>query len=230
MNFFRRFSLVPKSSWLLASGLCLALFATGCSELPKPDPLKSGPFFTPANVKGAPRLPAEVRRVVVLPCWGGPAITEETLNQIDEALQAEAGRANRFEIVPISRDQLARLTGGKRAVASVEALPANFLQKLGADHSADAVLFTDVTTHSAYPPLSLGLRTKLARTGDAEILWAADNIFSAADKSVANSARRFAQEIGSNRGPTTLNHTILQNPGRFAAYVASATFATLPPR
>jgi hypothetical protein len=206
----------------------LALFA-GCSELPKPDPLKSGPFFTPANVKATGPLPAEVKRVVVLPCWGGPTLTEETLGRIDEAAQTEVTKTNRFETVAVSRDALYRLAG-KRALSSVDNLPAHLLEKLLKDYGADAVLFTDVTSFSAYPPLTLGLRVKLARLSNGDILWAADNVFSAAEAAVANSARKFAREMGTDRGPTDLSHTILQNPSRFAAYASAATFATLPPR
>jgi hypothetical protein len=97
-------------------------------------------------------------------------------------------------------------------------------------YAADAVLFVDVTAYSPYPPLALGLRTRLAPIRETEILWATDLHFSAADPSVANSARRHALSLAKSSGPADLSHTILQNPTRFAGYAAAATFATLPPR
>jgi hypothetical protein len=61
-------------------------------------------------------------------------------------------------------------------------------------------------------------------------MWAADNVFSATNPAVANSARRHALKLGRDRGPGDLSHTILQSPSRFAAYALHETFATLPNR
>jgi hypothetical protein len=211
----------------------LTLIFAGCSTVvPKQDGAVSGPFYTPANVKTLPKMPAEVRRVVVLPVFGGPTLTEETLLSLDAVCQSELNRTGRFEVVPLTRDALAAIAG-VRQISSVERLPVALIDKLlniYNSYGADAILFIDVTTHSPYPPLMLGLRTKLARVSDGEIIWAADNVFNAAEIPVANSARHHAEALGTDRGKTDLNHTILQNPQRFAGYVAAATFLTLPPR
>jgi len=209
-----------------------ALTLVGCSVLPKPDGAVSGPFYTPTNVKAIAKIPADVRRVIVLPVAGGPALTEETLLKLDAICQGELTRTARFEVVPLSRNALAEITG-TRQLSSVDKLPAVLIDKLFNiynSYGADAVLFIDVTTYSPYPPLVLGLRTKLARVTDGEIIWAADNVFAAAEPAVANSARHHALALGTDRGEINLSHTILQNPQRFAGYVAAATFLTLPPR
>jgi hypothetical protein len=177
-------------------------------------------------------MPAEVRRVVVLPVSGGPTLTEETLLSLDEVCQSELNRTGRFEVVPLTRDALAAIAG-VRQISSVEKLPVVLIEKLlniYNSYGADAILFIDVTTYSPYPPLKLGLRTKLARVSDGEIIWAADNVFNAAEVPVANSARHHAEALGTDRGKTDLSHTILQNTQRFAGYAAAATFLTLPPR
>jgi hypothetical protein len=211
----------------------LALLFAGCSSVvPKRDGAVAGPFYTPTNVKTLAKMPAEVRRVVVLPVHGGPTLTEETLLSLDAVCQGELNRTGRFEVVPLTRDTLAAMTG-QRQISSVERLPTALLDKLlniYNTYGADAILFIDVTTYSPYPPLNLGLRTKLARVSDGEIIWAADNVFNSAEIPVANSARHHAEALGTDRGKTDLNHTILQNPQRFAGYVAAATFLTLPPR
>ena len=209
-----------------------ALTLVGCSVLPKPDGAVAGPFYKPSNVKAITKLPADVRRVIVLPVAGGPALTEETLLKLDSVCVSELPRTARFEVVPLSRDKLAELTGA-RQISSVDKLPAVLIDKLFNiynSYGADAVLFIDVTTYSPYPPLLLGLRTKLARVTDGDIIWAADNVFAAAEPAVANSARHHALTLGSDHGLSDLSHTILQNPQRFAGYVAAATFLTLPPR
>jgi len=213
--------------------LVLVSFAlAGCSILPKIDGSLNGPFYTPTNVKAIAKIPAEVRRVVVLPVYGGPALTEETLLKLDSVCQSELVRTARFEVVPLSRDDLAKIIGS-RQISSVEKLPAILVDKLFNiynSYGADAVLFIDVTAYSPYPPLLLGLRTKLARVTDGEIIWATDNIFAAAEPAVANSARRHAEGLGTDHGRTDLSRTVLQNPQRFAGYVAAATFLTLPTR
>jgi len=210
----------------------LSLALVSCSVLPKPDGAVAGPFYTPTNVKAIAKIPAEVRRVIVLPVAGGPAMTEETLLKLDAICQGELTRTARFEVVPLSRNALAEITG-LRQISSVEKLPTILIDKLFNiynSYGADAVLFIDVTTYTPYPPLVLGLRTKLARVTDGEIIWAADNVFAAAEPAVANSARHHALALGSDRGQVNLSHTILQNPQRYAGYVAAATFLTLPPR
>lgn len=210
----------------------LAFILTACSSLPLRDGAVQGPFFTPANVTGVPRVPAEIRRVVVLPVWGGPQITSETLETLDSVIQTELNKTGKFEVVPLSRQVLANLVG-QRQVSSVEKLSAVLQEKLltlNNPYGADAVLFVDITAYSPYTPLTLGLRTKLARSSNAEIIWAADNIFSSSEPAVANSARLHAEKLGIDRGKTNLSHTILQNPERYAGYVAAATFATIPPR
>ncbi len=210
----------------------LAVMFAACSTLPKLDGVFNGPFYTPSNVKAVAKIPAEVRRVIVLPVYGGPALTEETLIRLDSVCQSELARTARFEVVPLSRDALSKITG-TRQISSVDKLPTILVDKLFNiynTYGADAILFIDVTAYSAYPPLIIGLRTKLARVTDGEIIWAADNIFSAAEPAVANSARRHAEDLGTDRGRTDLSHTILQNPQRFAGYAAAATFLTLPPR
>ena len=47
---------------------------------------------------------------------------------------------------------------GVEALSSAAALPADFLAVARRDFAADAVLFVDVTTFHAYPPLRLGVR------------------------------------------------------------------------
>ena len=59
------------------------LILAGCSVLPKPEGAVAGPFYKPSNVKALARLPATIRRVIVLPVSGGPALTEETLLKLD---------------------------------------------------------------------------------------------------------------------------------------------------
>lgn len=212
----------------------LALVAGGCAQVPLRDGAKAGPFFTPTNIKtSAAHLPANVRRVLLMPIAApGVAISEETLNALDAVFLAELNATARFEVVRLSRDRLAQITG-VRHIDSTSPLPPGFIDHLlniYNEYAADSILLVDLTTYSPYTPLSLGLRAKLAHIRDSEILWAADLVFNTANPAVANSARRHALKVAGPSGPADLSHTILQNPTRFAGYAAAATFATLPTR
>ena len=70
----------------------------------------------------------------------------------------------------------------------------------------------------------------LATVRDVRLLWTFDEVISASNPAVANSARR--QFLKTDRGaqPLDLSPTALQSPGRFAAFAAETMFAPLPAR
>lgn len=211
----------------------LALLLAGCETLPntKPDGARTGPFYTPTNVRAAERLPESVRRIVLLPCAAAqPRLTEKTLLDIDRALATGLTRSARAEISTLDRETLTRLSG-RPQLLSTDLLAPDFLTRVAAHTGADAVVFVDVTAYSPYPPLVLGLRARLVEIKETEALWNFDDIVSAADPSVANSARARALQATANRAtPGDRSHAVLQNPAAFADYVADTLWATLPPR
>ncbi len=214
---------------LLALPLAATAFWLAGCETVAVDPALIGPFYAPRNYAAEPVLPAELRRVVVLPVSGGglvPAETAETLDRIvAEALLAQ----QRFEVVAMSREE-ARRWFGASDFSSSGALPHGFLEQIAARYAADAVLFTDLTAHQAYRPQAIGFRAKLATVRDVRLLWTFDEVISAADPAVANSARRRYLKADRAAQPLDLSPAALQSPGRFATFAAEAMFATLPPR
>lgn len=214
----------PIVGFLLAFGL-----VCGCSHVPKVSvDWRGGPFFTPTNFEGAPLMPGDVRRVAVLPLAGVESLTPESVAALEQALQAALLGEGRFEIVPISPD-FVQAVAGKPAVHSGDILPPALFDRIAREQGADAVLFVDITLYRPYSPLALGVRAKLARCdGMRTILWAFDTLFDARDPAVANSARRHA--TGGRDAVVDVGPAALQSPGRFAAYVFSDTFATLPRR
>lgn len=209
---------------------CLALLAAGCANLPARAGLVAGePRHKPVNHLGEPWLPPEIRRVVLLPVHGGGAAEPETLALLDPVFAAALQRQMRFEVVPVSRVWCRRYFG-QEEFSSAEALPHDFLAQLAREHAADAVLFVDLTVYRDYQPLTLGVRAKLAAVADRRLIWSCDEIFSAAEAAVANSAREQARTGDRADLPVSLSPSVLQSPSRFAAYVAAAVFDTLPPR
>jgi hypothetical protein len=190
------------------------------------DPARTGPFFTPANTRGEAWL-GGIRRVVVLPVWSGVSASVETAASLDPVLLEALNHAQRFEVVALSRENALRLFRAE-SFSSASALPHGLMSALKRDFAADAVLFVDVTVYSAYRPLALGLRAKLATIDGTRLVWTFDNVFSADNAAVANAARNFYLDSDKSI-PADMTQGVLQSPSRFAAYAGAAMFATLPP-
>ena len=205
---------------------CLALTA-GCMNPGLTDSSRRGPYFAPANHVGDPSL-GGIRRVVLLPSAGGGVAPPESMADLDAVFATELQRERRFEVVPLSREQCARLFLASE-FSSVSALPAGFMDVLKREFAADAVMFVDVTVFHAYQPIALGLRGKLATFRDGRLVWTFDEVFSADNAAVANSARRHVLKGDSGGVPADLSPAVLQSPARFTGYAAAEMFDTLPP-
>jgi hypothetical protein len=216
------------SPFRLAFAALLA-FTAGCATPALDDPARVGPFFSPANHAGEAQLPATLRRVVLMPLAGGGAAGPESVAALDPVFLAELQKQNRFEIVPMTRDDCLHHFHAEE-FSSTAALPANFLDFVRRQYAADAVLFVDVTVFKPYRPIALGVRAKLATLGDdVKLLWTFDNIFSTADAAVSNAARHHFLDSDRRGLPGDSTQAVLESPSRFASYVAAAMFATLPP-
>ncbi|MEO6004638.1 MAG: hypothetical protein ABIS43_15895 [Opitutus sp.] len=203
-------------------------FLTGCLVPPISDGSRVGPFFTATNHGGDTQLPAGLRRVVLLPIAAGTVAPAESAAALDAVFITELQRQNRFEVVTLTRAECLQRFQAEE-FSSVGALPADLMKRLRQEFAADAVLFVDLTVFKAYRPLALGVRAKLATLGDdVRLVWTFDNVYSASDAAVANSAR--AHFVNSERGgvPADMTPAVLQSPSRFGTYVAADMFSTLP--
>jgi hypothetical protein len=217
--------LIPRALRLILPG-CVALAVAGCATPAFQDPVRSGPFFTPVNHVGEPSL-GGIRRVVLLPILGGTIASVENAAELDDIFLAALQREHRFEVVTFSRQQMLRRFHAE-ALSAAGTLPPDLLPMLQREHGADAVMFVDLTAYSAYRPLLLGLRAKLTTIDGTRLLWTFDDSFAASNPAVANSARHHFLGDGGQL-PADLTPSVLQSPGRFGTYAASAMFATLPP-
>ncbi len=215
---------------LLAAAVLPGL--TACTSLiPKPDTAVTGPFYAPANVRKIDRMPEHIRRIALLPCAAvGPRLNSDTLDQLDRVLGAALTGAARAEVAQVPRERLALLTG-RPELASTAVLPVDLLPRIASETGADAILLVDVTAYSPYPPLVLGLRARLVDAKDGNSLWNFDNVFSATDPTVVNSARAHALgRTTSTATPADFSYAVLQNPLIFADYASVTTWRTLPAR
>jgi hypothetical protein len=219
---------MPKKKIIAAALAALAALAlsAGCAHPSLADSARLGPFYAPGNFAADANL-GIVRRVVLMPVWAGAGTAPEAVAALDEVVLAALQRQNRFEIVPFARDECRRRYLSD-ALSASGVLPADLLDSLKREHAADAVVFVDLTVYHAYRPIALGFRGKLASIDGTHLLWTFDNLFASDDPAVANAARRHF--VNRDRSvPTDLTAVVLQSPSKFAAYAASAMFATLPP-
>lgn len=208
---------------------CGCIWLAGCASPLANDPVRHGPFFTPTNTTGEASLPSDLRRVMVLPLHGGELAPAETCVALEPVFVTALQRENRFEVVTLTREECRRRYGVE-SIASTSALPRDLLPGLRRDYAIDAVMFVEFTAFTAYRPLTLGVRAKLAVLTDSHLVWSFDNVFASENPAVANSARRHFSVGSVGRGvPGDLTPAVLQSPARYAEYVAAAMYATLPP-
>jgi hypothetical protein len=216
----------------LAIALCtLAItFLGGCKTKEFTDPI-FGPDYSPTNAfRKWPVLPAELRRVAVLPMSyneldASAPSGEQTLEPM---LQAELTKTARFEAIFLKPSQVQLWTGKERWNSSDD-LPPDILKVLAQKTGCDGVLFVRLSQYKAYPPILIGWQMKLV-SKEADILWAVDELFDAAEEAVSNSARRFDRGRVRNNPALEDSRSILLSPTKFGQYTLHAVFQTLPER
>ena len=165
---------------IVLGSACTLPFLAGCAMTAHREESRGGPFYAPSNHIGDPSLNG-IRRVVMLPTWSGSVASVETAAELDRILITALQRENRFEVVTFPRQEMLRRFHTE-AVSAAAALPPELLPLLKREFGADAVLFVDLTGYSAYRPLQVGWRAKLAAIDGSKLLWSFDDSFSASDR------------------------------------------------
>lgn len=211
--------------------LSFLLLSLGCQSVRDNflDEAQHKAYFKPTNFNGEKQLPASLRRVLVLPVYGGQVAGAEAASVVDEVMLSALQKTARFEVVQVTREEIQRRFH-QPEFSSAAVLPRGFLEELGRVYGAEAVLFVDLTLYQPYPPLALGYRAKLATIQDVRLIWSFDEVVSAANPAVVNGVQRANRKDGNARVPVDMSVGTLQSPRRFAAYAAEAMFDTLPPR
>ena len=187
--------------------------------------------FRPDNVfVYPPKLSLNLQRVAILPLAASTQAGDlpEGCEALTPVLWEQILKIKRFEAVAVDATKL-RTATGRSTWTGAEVLPVDFFSYLRREYGCDAVLFGELTTYRAYAPLAVGWRFKLvdARTG--QILWAADELFDAAQPKVAKAASHFEQKKPVWPVlPPTENWVALNSPRRFGRYSAAALLDTLP--
>ena len=186
--------------------------------------------FRADNIFAAPgKLSAKIMRVAVLPLAAERAVGDlpEGCEALTRVVWDQAVKSKRFEVVTVDPNKLCAATG-RAAWTGGEVLPADFYDALRREYACDAVLFGEVTTYRAYAPLAVGWRFKLVDAHTGQVIWAADEIFDAADKKVAKAAQRFEHPKPRLPFMESEDWAVLNSPRKFGSYSAATLLATLP--
>lgn len=225
-------------------GCVTALLLAGCANFPT-HVYELGPAYKPENVyRRADLMPPQIRRVAVLPLTipTSTAWLTAGVENLQPIVHAELEKSERFEIIPVTPEQLREWTGQSLWKAD-EPLPLTFFNRLREATGCDAVLFCQLVRYQPYAPLAVGWKFSLVERWETPkdapagskasgplILWSADEVFDAGDVSVANAARSYYSQHLRDEAPGSDASTILGSPSRFGQYTLNALFNTLPER
>ena len=214
----------------------LILGSLGCAQIAKlKDASHTGPFHTVANVYISPDgLPANLQRVAVMPLLPGRGnrSAERGVPLIQQAFTEELSRARIFDVVTLTPDRLDTLIG-VQALFADSRLPVEFISKIKEETGCQAVLFAELTTFRAYPPVAVGWKLHLFDLETEELVWAADEVFDAGQAAVANALRRHIREKLSPNSAAATQLLVLDSPRemtRFSLGELIGTFTQKNPK
>lgn len=180
--------------------------------------------------RAAPTVPADLRRVVLLPLHAElPDLGQDTRRGLVDAVHAELLRSGFAEIVLLPAHRLQKLTG-RPSWSPEQPLPPDFLQKVREASGADAVLFAELTTFRPYTPAVVGWRFRLVDLCSGCTWWAADEVFDTADPVVIRAVRRSTRTGWWTAGQEDACWRSVRAPRELARLTVSWLLATLPGR
>lgn len=186
----------------------------------------------PDNVFAYPaKLSLDLRRVAVLPLAAETASGDlsEGCTALGPVLLEQLVKTKKFETVAVDAAVLRQATG-QASWTGTETLPPDFLPFLHREYGCDAVLFVELTAYRAYAPLAVGWRFKLVDVRSGQIVWAADELFDAAEPAVYHASQRFSGQRLKWPFGHEENWLAANSPRQFGRYSATVLLGTLPER
>ncbi len=239
------------NAFIFAKRLFLvAIIFIGCAPSGNATELFAGDLKPDNIFAAAPVLPANLKRVVLLPLAQDDSQSDlaSGCEMLAPVLQSELIKTKKFEVIAASVKSIQAITG-RSSWTGGEILPANFFDSLQRVYGCDAVLFCQLTTFHPYAPLVIGWRMKLVEAATQKIIWSADVVFDASEPAVSKSAQEFQrQQQGTQDKPKTLFKrlvgwlnrepasaadapwTVLNSPRYFGQFSAVKLLQTLPER
>jgi hypothetical protein len=215
--------------FLVVIGALVLGLSSGCgsTQSARGGGLWGGRVETPSNFYVDKLRVAAVNRVVLMPVYA-PGVGLSAEKDLDTQFQAQLNGTQLFEVVTLSREELARRFG-QRAFHAAGILTDVMFEYIEQVSQADAVLFVDISSYQPYQPIRIGIRGKLISLRDREVLWAVDVLYDGSDKRISEAAVAYEKK---SRAPFDKKHryrSILGSPARFTAFAVDRCLQTLPP-
>ena len=189
--------------------------ATGCASVPEAATVS---FY---RATASPEFP---RRVLILPFLdeSGPTAGAET---IEAVFTSELNKLARFDLVKAPAHEARAVASREVRLRGTYPLPA--LTGLAKSYRADAILLGSVTDHRPYPPLRLGLRIEMISTRTGQVLWSADALFDAEDRTTRRAiSNYFDREIASS-GSLLASDVLLVSMDKFTRFTCHEVVRTV---
>jgi len=200
----------------------------GCKTLNRIAPVPYVPDYQPRNVYTA-ELPKTFMRVALLPMHSqGDFGLQASLDNIAASLTAELVKAKRFEVIPLSRDELKTLSGHE-TLSSQQKWPYELKKELQ-QRQIDGVMLIELTYLRGYQPVAMGLKMRLVDIQTGKTYWAVEDLLDSANPSIFKGAKAYedGMRFGNSSSSVKAIASIQQSPGRFAHYVGALLYKTLP--
>lgn len=200
----------------------------GCKTLNKIAPVPHVPDYTPRNVYTAD-LPKTFIRVALLPMHSqGDFGLQASLDNIAAGITSELVKAKKFEVIPLSRDELKHLSG-KETLSSQEKWPYALKKELQ-ERQIDGVMLVELTYLRGYQPVAMGIKMRLVDINTGKTYWAVEDMLDSANPSIFKGAKEYEEGMLFGRQSSSVKAiaSIQQSPGLFGRYVGALLFKTLP--
>jgi hypothetical protein len=215
--------------WASLLSATLLLFMSGCTSPRIERALEDRPKGTGYKVENlfsVGRLPADLRRVAVLPVYADDKDGVER-ERFNELMVGELRQMGRFEVAEMDRSFLWDLIGSEQ-VSLTEPIPTELVEYLRAK-GFDGIFQLEVNEYRPYRSFVVGVNARLFSLDNQTILWAVDELFRSSEKEIINSARRYALAKQSKRYPNSDSYAVLRGPLLFSEFVMHTIIQTLPP-
>jgi len=135
----------------------------------------------------------KIRRVVVLPLMN-PSRYSDAGPLVTETLCGELRKAGVFHIQPVSQWQLAEMVH-QTGVVLPRAPNDHELGLIAKATGADAIVVGTVTQYMPYRPMVLGIRVRMVRAADKEVIWAVDEVYDSSLEEVVNLTAAYSRKV-----------------------------------
>jgi len=193
----------------------LAGLAAGCASVPEAATVS---FYRAGDDAEAPR------RLLILPFLDESGPNPGT-DSVEKVFTSELMKRGRFDVVTAPPNEAEAVASREVRLRGTYPLPA--LTDLADRYRADAILLGSVTDHRPYPPLRLGLRVEMISTRTGRVLWSADALFDAADRTTRRAITAYHDRVIASTGSLMAADVLLVSMDKFTRFACHEVARTI---